>query len=43
MMQNEWKMFKKMTEDKNFYLFGSQEWPENQASEAHVQHNSVTR
>ena len=39
-MQNQWKIFEKMTKDWNFDLFGGPKWPKNWASEAHILHTS---
>ena len=40
LMQNQWKLFEKMTKDWNLDLFWDPKWPKNWASEAHILHTS---
>ena len=39
-MQNQWKIFEKMTKNLNFDLFRGPKWPGNRASEADIQPTS---
>ena len=39
-MRNRWKLFEKMTKDRNFNLFLDPKWPRTYASEAHILYTS---